>query len=83
MRRNRSRLLRESEDNDEEKVFFFSWTLVGLGGLVTLSALNVVDQTEQAIVFQFGEPKRVVREPGRHDPGFIAAKRVSSLFQGP
>ncbi len=35
-----------------------------LGGLVALSALYVVDQTEQAIVFQFGEPKRVVREPG-------------------
>ena len=42
----------------------FLGLVVVLGGLVTLSALYVVDQTEQAIVFQFGEPKRVVREPG-------------------
>jgi membrane protease subunit HflC len=38
--------------------------VVILLALLSFSAFFVVDQTEQAIVFQFGEPKRVVDEPG-------------------
>jgi membrane protease subunit HflC len=34
--------------------------------VVATSALFVVDQTEQAIVLQFGEFKRAVRDPGLH-----------------
>ncbi len=33
-------------------------------GLVAYGALFTVDQREQAIVMQFGEPKRVITEPG-------------------
>ena len=33
-------------------------------GFVVFGALFVVQETEQAIVLQFGDPKRVVREPG-------------------
>ena len=33
-------------------------------GFVGINALFTVDQTEQAIIFQFGEPKRVIQEPG-------------------
>jgi membrane protease subunit HflC len=42
--------------------------LVGLVAAVLLlwSALFTVHQTEQAIVLQFGDPKRVVSEPGLH-----------------
>jgi modulator of FtsH protease HflC len=46
--------------------------LIGLGALgavvlvLALSALFTVHQTQQALVLQFGDPKRVVREPGLH-----------------
>lgn len=39
--------------------------VLGLG-IVASSALFTVEQTEQAIVMQFGNPQRVVREPGLH-----------------
>lgn len=39
--------------------------ILGLG-IVVSSALFTVEQTEQAIVMQFGNPQRVVREPGLH-----------------
>jgi modulator of FtsH protease HflC len=35
-----------------------------VAGIVATSALFVVDQTEQALVLQFGQPRRVIREPG-------------------
>ena len=35
-------------------------------GILSLKCLFVVDQTEQALVLQFGDPRRVVREPGLH-----------------
>ncbi|HSR71215.1 MAG TPA: protease modulator HflC [Kiloniellales bacterium] len=38
--------------------------LVILGGIVASSALFTVHQTQQAIVLQFGEPKKIVTEPG-------------------
>ena len=40
---------------------------VGLAGaaiVITLSAAFIVDQREQALVLQFGDPKRVIQEPG-------------------
>ena len=43
-------------------------TAFGIGiivlGIVVFSALFTVDQRQQALVLQFGEPKRVVSEPG-------------------
>lgn len=39
--------------------------LVGLG-IVASSALFTVYETQQALVFQFGDPKRVIKEPGLH-----------------
>lgn len=39
--------------------------VLGLG-IVTSSALFTVEQTEQAIVMQFGNPQRTVRDPGLH-----------------
>jgi membrane protease subunit HflC len=33
-------------------------------GFLGMSALFTVDQTEQAIVFQFGKPVRIIRDPG-------------------
>ena len=38
--------------------------LLVVTGIVATSALFVVDQTEQALVLQFGQPRRVIREPG-------------------
>lgn len=33
-------------------------------GILAMSALFIVDQTEQALVLQFGQPRRVIRDPG-------------------
>jgi membrane protease subunit HflC len=33
-------------------------------GIAATNALFIVDQTEQALVLQFGQPRRVIREPG-------------------
>lgn len=38
--------------------------VVVVGGILASSALFIVSQTEQALVLQFGEPKRVLKEPG-------------------
>src|SRR3990170_3066756 len=38
--------------------------LVVVAGIVAMSALFTVHQTKQAIVLQFGEAKRVIKEPG-------------------
>lgn len=40
--------------------------LLIIGGVVASSALFTVNQTQQAIVLQFGDPKRVVTTPGLH-----------------
>lgn len=42
----------------------FVGVLVILLGVVTASALFTVHETEQALILQFGEPKRVIQEPG-------------------
>lgn len=41
-----------------------SLVVVGLLGIGVYSSLFTVDQTQQALVIQFGEPKRTIQEPG-------------------
>ena len=40
--------------------------IVLVAGVITFSALFTVHQTQQALVLQFGEPKRVVKDAGLH-----------------
>ncbi|MEK9754918.1 MAG: protease modulator HflC [Rhodospirillaceae bacterium] len=40
--------------------------LLVIGGIAASSALFTVHQTQQALILQFGNPIRVVREPGLH-----------------
>jgi len=35
-----------------------------VAGILAISSFFTVDQTEQALVLQFGQPRRVIREPG-------------------
>jgi modulator of FtsH protease HflC len=35
-----------------------------VGGILAMSSLFIVDQIEQALVLQFGQPQRVIRAPG-------------------
>jgi membrane protease subunit HflC len=35
-----------------------------VAGIAAMNALFIVDQTEQALVLQFGQPRRVIRDPG-------------------
>jgi len=41
-----------------------SLVMVGILGIGVYSSLFTVDQTQQALVIQFGEPKRTIQEPG-------------------
>ena len=41
-----------------------SLVIFGLFGIGVYSSLFTVDQTQQALVIQFGEPKRTIQEPG-------------------
>jgi membrane protease subunit HflC len=41
-----------------------SLVIVGLLGIGVYSSLFTVDQTQQALVIQFGEPKRTIQDPG-------------------
>ena len=43
---------------------FISLTILGVLGIVAYGALFTVDQTQQALVIQFGDPKRTIQEPG-------------------
>lgn len=43
---------------------FISLVTVGLLGIVAYGSLFTVNQTQQALVIQFGEPKRTIQEPG-------------------
>lgn len=43
---------------------FIFVVLLGLAGFAALQAAFVVSQTEQALVLQFGKPKRVITQPG-------------------
>ena len=42
----------------------FTYTFLVIFGFCLYSSFFTVDQTKQAIVLQFGEPKRVVSKPG-------------------
>ena len=35
-----------------------------VAGIFMMSSLFIVDQTQIALVLQFGQPRRVIREPG-------------------
>ncbi len=48
------------------KSFLILGILVMVIGIVASSAAFTVNQTNQAIVLQFGEPKRVITQPGLH-----------------
>ncbi|MBT6121827.1 MAG: protease modulator HflC [Candidatus Puniceispirillum sp.] len=43
---------------------FISLVIVGVLGIVAYGSLFTVNQTQQALVIQFGEPKRTIQEPG-------------------
>jgi membrane protease subunit HflC len=44
--------------------------LLVLGGIVAMSSLFIVSQTEQALVLQFGQPRREINQPGPYNhPG--------------
>lgn len=49
----------------QTKVFIAAICIILLG-IATSATLFTVDETEQAIVMQFGNPKRVIQEPGLH-----------------
>jgi len=42
----------------------FGLVLLGIAAVVTYLTLFTVDQTQQALVLEFGRPKRVITEPG-------------------
>lgn len=48
------------------KIFLVLGILAIVGGITVSSAAFTVHQTTQALVLQFGEPRRVVTEPGLH-----------------
>ena len=48
------------------RAFLILGMLVMVIGIVASSAAFTVNQTNQAIVVQFGEPKRVITQPGLH-----------------
>ena len=48
------------------RVFLLLGILVIVAGVVAMSAAFTVHQASQAIVLQFGDPKRVITEPGLH-----------------
>jgi membrane protease subunit HflC len=43
---------------------FITLTILGVLGIGAYSSLFTVDQTQQALVIQFGDPKRTIQEPG-------------------
>jgi modulator of FtsH protease HflC len=46
------------------RVLFAVAAVLVVAGIFAMSSLFIVDQTEQALVLQFGQPLRVLREPG-------------------
>lgn len=49
----------------DRRVLLIVAVVLGVVGIfVAMSALFIVDQTEQALVLQFGQPRRVIRDPG-------------------
>jgi modulator of FtsH protease HflC len=46
------------------RVLFALAAVLVVAGIVAMSSMFIVDQTEQALVLQFGQPLRVIRTPG-------------------
>jgi len=46
------------------RLLFAVAAVLVVAGIFAMSALFIVDQTEQALVLQFGQPLRVIRDPG-------------------
>ena len=46
------------------RVLFAIAAVLVVAGIFAMSSLFIVDQTEQALVLQFGQPLRVIRDPG-------------------
>ncbi len=46
------------------RVLFVLATVLVVAGILAMSSMFIVDQTEQALVLQFGQPLRVIRTPG-------------------
>ena len=46
------------------RVLFTVAAVLVVAGIFAMSSLFIVDQTEQALVLQFGQPLRVIRDPG-------------------
>lgn len=69
--------------------FAFVIILAGLAAFAVYSSAYIVHQNEQALVLRFGEPKRVVREPGLNwkypivDTVEIYDKRILDLDSQP
>ncbi len=46
------------------RILFVIAAVLVVAGILAMSSLFIVDQTEQALVLQFGQPLRVIRTPG-------------------
>jgi modulator of FtsH protease HflC len=46
------------------RVLAVSAIVLVIVGILAMSSLFIVDQTEEALVLQFGQPQRVIRQPG-------------------
>lgn len=46
------------------KILTLIAVILVIGGIFAMSSLFIVDQTQEALVLQFGQPRRVIREPG-------------------
>ena len=46
------------------RVLAVSAVVLVIVGILAMSSLFIVDQTEEALVLQFGQPQRVIRQPG-------------------
>ena len=49
---------------DEPAILAIVGVVLVVGGILPMSSFFIVDQTEQALVLQLGEVRRVIREPG-------------------
>ena len=48
----------------DRRILFVIGAVLVVAGILVNSGLFIVDQTEQALVLQFGQPQRVIRDPG-------------------
>lgn len=48
----------------DRRILVFIAVVLVIAGIFAMSSLFIVDQTQQALLLQFGQPVRVIREPG-------------------